>query len=480
MAEESQVQQSEPATTEQPAATTATEPMTLDAAREKIRANEIKSPEELQALIKQVEGTATTESPESAPTPPKEEKAPVPEPQAKEKAEVQSEKKSLETVDDFLKALQGEGFTYKDPTNAIKGIVNKEQALNRYKEDVYSLQQKLEEKEGSEKQLREEFEKLRADLSKPKEQAPPTPEPKIEIGPMPQPPQYTIDEDEHNKNWAAYQNELTKYYEGLMKVTTGETKKEVARLKKELADQISSHGKSVEQLKAEYAANKRAREIDDQKAEQARVRERAFSAAKDFFNSNKQYALTQPIEKVSEGYDALANEVGYLCRSDPSLNQIAGNDPVGNIIREFAKGNPYVQNVVNNRALPISDDVKTYQFLVDLEADALAHRDYDQHGRPDLEMALIRQKKVGGILAQELQDARVDGFQEAEKVRAAVTNGPATLPADSAAPTTVTEKVTAEQLLQKLQETRALPDNQRKAAMEKLKPLLAQHGFNPQ
>lgn len=474
MAEESQVQQPETATTETVEPTTS-QAMSVDEAREKIRSGGIKSPEELQALIKQVEGSATTEPTEPAPEPPKEEPAPVPELQAEVKTE--APKKDMQSIDDFLKALKGEGFTYKDPENAIKGIVNKEQALNRYKEDVYSLQQKLEQKEAAEKQLREEFEKLREEVRKPKEVTPQPSEPKIELGPMPQPPAYTFDEDEYNKKWGEYQGELNKYYEGMLKRTTGETRKEVQRLKKELTDQIGSHKTTVEQLKREYESAKLAQEAARRKEERQRVRENAFKAAKDFFNSNKQYSLTQPIEKVYDGYEAIANEVGYLCRSDPSLSQIAGNDPIGNIVREYVKGNPYVQQVVNSRAIPISDDIKTYQFLVDLEADAISHKDFDQYGKPDLEMAYIRQKKIGGILAQELQDARVDGFQEAERVRAAVANGPATLPSDSGAPATPTEKVTPEQLLQKLNETRMLPDNQRRAAMEKLKPLLAQHGI---
>lgn len=479
MAEESQVQEQQAVTNESAGATTPSEPMTLDAARDKIRKGEVKSPEELESLIKQVEGSATTEPSEPAPEPPKEEKAPVPEPQAEEKSEMPKESSPLATVDDFLKALQDQGMTYKDLDNVAQGVIHKEQALNRYKEDVYSLQQKLEEREQATKQLQEEFEKLKKDIdTTPKATSQAPIEPKIELGPMPSPPPYTIDEDEHKRNWDEYQKNLTQYYADLMKQSKGESSKEMAKLKREFADQLKQHGTTVEQLRKEYDTVKQANEVERQKEEQARVREKAFSAAKDFVESNKQYSFSQTIENVSDRYNAINNEILYLCRTDPSLAQIAGKDPIGNIVREYVKGNPYVQNVVGNRAIPISDDIKTYQFLVDLEADAYAHKDFDKHGRPDLEMAYIRQKKIGGVLAQELQDARVEGFQQAEKVRAAVTNGPAQLPADSAPPTEPEVKLTPEQLLEKLKEVNKMQPSQRKAAMEKLTPLLAQANIN--
>lgn len=452
-----------------------TQPITENVIRERIRNNEIESPEELKSLIEKMSsGNTDNVTIEKDVKISEEPQVPKP-PDTNNDIPVVS--------DDFLAEIHKAGFTYRNKNEVIKGLLQKEKAVNTFKEDAIKNREEAKRvKEELEKVLKRQAELESLINAAPKQTAPVVSQPQnaIEFPKPPVLPKYSLDEDEYNRNMDEYSVNLQEYYRKIDAYNEQKLNNTISQVKSEITNKIDSKDKIISKLQQEYEANKIRTEKQNELKKMNEIRDKAFEAAKLFYQKeeNKAYKLSKPIEKQYEEYANLNNALNYMAAKDPALSQIAGNDISGNLIREYISGNPYVVQAFGNYDINITDDIKNYQLLVDLESDAYSHNDLDDQGRPDLEMALLRQKKIGGILLQEMQDAKITGFEEAQRIMQMNSSGATHLPASAPSPSTQsTVEMTQEQIIEKLRQIKNLPPEQFKTERDKLLPFLAKLGL---
>lgn len=458
------------------------QPVTPEVIREKMRNNEIKSPEEFSSLLSQLDESPAEATPSEAPK--AEPTAPVSTP-SQEVTQPDPVKETPVISDEFLSKVHEAGFTYRNQNEVVKGLVQKEKAVNTFKEDA--IKNRIEAKEAQDKLERAlkrqaELESLLNSKSQPAAQAAPsvTPQSALEMPLPPEMPKYSLDEDEYNQSLSAYNQNQKEYHRKLNAYSEQKFNQTISQVKAEVTQKISDKDSVIAKIQQENESNRLREEKIKELEKENKLKERAFEAANSFFKKeeNKAYRLSRPIEDQYKEYTNLQNAIGYMVAKDPSLAQIAGQDASGNLIREYISENPYVTQAFASHDINITDDIKNYQLLVDLEADAYNHNDLDDQGRPDLEMALLRQKKVGGILLRERQDAKVEGFTEAQRLMQMNTSGAAQVPISAPSPSTKTDPdMTQEQLLGKLQMLKNLPPDEFKAEREKLLPFLAKYGI---
>ncbi len=454
------------------------QPITPDVIREKIRNNEFKSSEDFnEHLMKLDQANVTSEPQTTIPESPK----PASEP-PQEVAQPEPNNDIPVVSDEFLAEIHKAGFTYRNKNEVIKGLQQKEKAINTFKEDA--IKNKAEAKKAREEldaaiKRQAELESLLKERQSQQtiSQAPPiTQGVSAELPLPPELPKYSLDEDEYNRSMDIYNKNVQDYYRKLDAYNEQKLNQTISNVKTEIVQKISDKDSIIAKIQQDNEA-KRLREEYVQKIEhENKVRERAFEAANAFYkkDENKAYRLSKPIENQYKEYIELQNALSYMATKDPSLHQIAGQDPSGNLIREYISGNPYVVQAFASHDINITDDIKNYQLLVDLEADAYSHNDIDDQGRPDLEMALLRQKKIGGILLQERQDAKIDGFNEAQRVMQMNSSGATQLPTNAPSPSiTQTPEMSQEQIIDKLRLIKTLPPDQFQTEREKLMPYLA-------
>ena len=454
--------------------------VTEDYIREKIQKGKIGNINELNSLLGKMN--------EGAPEAPKieltEDSQPVPEPP---QAAVQPEPAETPVVsDEFLAEVHKAGFTYRNKGEVIKGLLQKEKAVDTFKTDAIKNRTEAEKaKADLEKALKRQAELeslLKSNQSQPAPQqtAPIPQQSTLEMPLPPEMPKYSLDEEEYNRNLDSYNKNVQDYYKQLDAYNEQKLNQTISQVKTEITQKVSDKDKILSEIKQDLEAKKlREKKLEKMKKDEE-VLNKAFEAAEAFYkkDENQVYRLSKPVRDQHSEYLNLSNALNYMVIKDPSLASIAGNDPTGNLIREHINGNPYVMQALANHDINVTDDIKNFQLLVDLEADATAHNDFDDQGRPDLDMALLRQKKYGGILLQEKQDAKVEGFTEAQRLMQMNTAGAAQLPTTVPSPsTTSSPEMTQEQLLDKMRWLKTLPDSQRVEETEKLRPFFAKHGL---
>ena len=387
-------------------------------------------------------------------------------------------KEKPKTVDWFIQALQEKGFKYDTPEKALDGYINKEQAVTTYRTEARALQEKLQAEQSQRERLSSEYQSLQKRLKELEEKANKQPEPLPQKVELPPAPKLDFDsyegDDEKAQKIANYQTEVQRREQALQATFDSRVK----QLENAFRSEMSKMNNNVNSLMSEYRKAQEAQKREDAQRRQKEMRDNAFMSAKELMDKVPKYKLSQDLDKVYEKYNGILADVQYLQRQNPAYN---GRD----LIAEYITGNPAIVSEFDRRQIGIDDDVKTYMTMAQLEQDCyIQQKDGSMmlnpalctNGRPDLVKALRLREEDSGIRAQELADAKVQGYDSAADVMQRVAGGAKTLSAaDSAATPPSQPNYTADQVIEKMREIRTgnyTPDQRRKMTAE-LMPYMA-------
>lgn len=393
------------------------------------------------------------------------------------KAEPDPDNMPISTADEFVKALQARGFTYKDARAALEGYVHKEQAVGTFKEEAKKLKQQYE-------ALQAEKAELEKKLKESQVQPAPAPVPQVAPAPvaaeddgeieLPERPSLADVDTSDPDSLKEYEGKMKDYNDKLSKKEKREFNKRVAEMQKAFEERATTL-----QTKFDELLTTRERETQErQREEESRQRRLAFDnaimAVQRLQRENPEYKTTEPIQDVHEKYLALASDIDFIKSQNPYLQ-------TRDLLTEYLSGNPDTKAVFDRYAVNVHPDIKTYQLMVALERDAKEHNDFDDGGVPDLSMALLRHKKRSGVLQQEMVNKKLEGYNEHDKIAQSISSAsgntiPASEPANSESGFNALPQ---EQLIAEMRRIKELPPNAQKAEYAKLAPHFKAHGLEP-
>lgn len=408
--------------------------------------------------------------------PPQEAPQEQPEPQAETPPPSAIKKPSKKwEAPDFMDAAKSFGVEkYSNPYELIKGLSQNETALAKYKNDAKTFRKGFEDQSLKVTELEKTLKELQAKVES-KPAARPAPTPKIEVPDAPAVPTLEgLDTEQDNANVQS----LVRQYQEREAALQKQAQTQINALKNEFEQKTSNLEQQFNSLKSDREREKLEREADKKKNAQVQARNNAFVAAKELGKKVDKYKLSKPIEAVDEEYGELIDDVNHLHAVNPRLQG-------RNLIQEFLNGNQETIDLFNNRSISISEDMKTYMLLADLEQDCAKHnlyvmQDGESTGVPDLVKALRLREEDAGVRQQEIVDARMEGFDQANRLQDAPSSGAQQLAPGQTSTPPPTETLTAESALEKLQALKNIKNQgQRAKAYEQLKPLLIQQGLIP-
>lgn len=421
---------------------------------------------------------------ESAPEAPAQQEAPAPQaapeqpPQQPARPEILDKPSKEWRSDDFMEAAKALGITkYKNPYEALKSIPAGEKAINQYRQDAKKFRRGFEEQSLKNTELERQIKELSEKLEKNVATRPPSqPAPKIDVPDAPALP--TLEGADPEEDNATVQS-LAKAYEAREAALKAQAESQIKTLRGEFDQKTSNLERQFNSLKSEREREKLERQQEREKEALHQARNNAFLAARELGKKVDKYKLSKPVEAVDNDYAELIDDVKHLQAVNPRLQ---GRD----LVAEYLNGNQETIDIFNDRRISVSDDVQTYMLMADLESDCVKHslyvtQDGEKTGIPDFVKALRLREEDAGIRNQEIVDARVAGFEQANRLQDAPTAGARQLsPGETSTPPAASQPMTAESALEKLKALQNIKNlGKRAKAYAELKPLLIQHGLVP-
>lgn len=471
--------------------------VTEESIREKIRDGSVKSEAELEELLRQVPDDEPVEEPkeeeasqETPPEPSAESQDAPPEPAQPSVFDKPSKEWNSKEV---VTAAKERGFNYENPYDMVESMTHREEALKTYKKEAREHRQLLEAEQARYKTLETELADIKKKMENAPKETPKAPEPTpVKYPDAPELPDFaSLDYEEKEKAMVDYSAKVKEYYEDSLKVVAKSTDQETQKLKTEFSQKMNEMKSIVDNIQTETQKQKDLEESNKALERKKKVTEDAYDAANVFIGKNKEYSLGKKIKEVGNDWSETLKDLQYIRNVDPSL-QIKYADKqtreglvingAQNMLRDYLRGDQAVAQALSSRNFNVSNDVKTFQLLVDLEADARSHNDYDEMGRPDFEMALLRQKKLGGLHKQDLINERMKGYDDAQKIANKVdpANNQAIPSNEGGTPPPKKEQITPERLAEMSREiTELKAKNPQKGAEElaKFEVILREQGF---
>lgn len=414
------------------------------------------------------------ETQSSLPTQPQTTEQPAPEVNAPP-LPVEGDFPDPKTTEEFVKSLQDLGFHYTSPKEALRGYVNKEQAVNTYRTKSRELLKQLDEAHSGKSQDQQRIKLLETQLNEQKKQQQQIPsrqqqEQIPQLPPIPKFPEVVLLDDSEKEEV----DKFNKTVQTLLQATEQRHQLELQQLRQEVGSIKTEFSTKAQEMENKVKTYERLQAEAKERQQQEEYRTRVFSAVEDLVKVIPEYKPSKPFKLVDEEYRGLIADISYLQREYPQLAQV-------DVVAEHFGGNKSVNDILEKHDIHISSDIEKYVTMVALERDATAHKDFDETGRPDLQMALLRQKKNRGIIKQELVNARTAGYEDAERINARFTQGPATIPPTrSGEPPAAANAMNVDQIRAKLAQINREPNSTKQKEMLKLiEPELAKIGFNP-
>ena len=407
--------------------------MTLDEYRDKLKSGELRKEVKDSGLdigdyvskyVDSGEGLGQEAKPAAEPTADKPTPEPVkPEPKPKQSPAPRKDA-NIKDVQTFIKALQSRGFNYDTIDKALDGYINKEAAVTLYRQESRKFRSDFEaakvERDQYARQVAEmkrELDEVKSTVAKKVETVPVV---KVEIPEIPEIPSVGFNDTDDEK-LSQYNQQIRAREEALVKEYGRVIQEQQSKFDKRLHEVNNS----VEALTAEFQNQKRTNDAMAARDAKQKTLDNAFRAAEDLMGKVPKYKMGKPIEKVHAEYNDLLKDVAYVQQTTPGF---AGYDLLG----EYFAGNAVVQQEFARREISVSDDIQNYIVMAQLEGDAIRHN-LVTNGRPDLVKALRLREEDEGIRQQEILDAKVSGYDQAQTIMRPTTTAARQMPLSAAA-----------------------------------------------
>ena len=367
--------------------------------------------------------------------------------------------KGIRDVKDFVKALRDRGFNYDSIDKALDGYVNKEAAVDLYRTESRKFRDELVAERTAREADNKRVQSLQKELEDLRKEKAKIPDP-IKPVYIPTSPQLSTDDLMDVDKVTEYQEGVRKREDALLKESQRMMQEQAVRYETKLSELTNS----VKSLTSEFENNKRREAVIEAENSKKMKLQNAFMAAEDFMGKVSRYKTSKPFDKVHEEFMALQKDALYIANSVAGFK---GYDLIG----EYLSGNKLVQDEFARREIEVSDDIKNYLTIAQLEGDAIKHN-LMVNGRPDMVKALRLREEDEGIRTQEIHEAKLEGYDQAAEIQRGHSTAPRTMPiSSSAAPPDGPAPMTVSEVRSRMAEIRKMTNKAAiNAAMSELQP----------
>jgi hypothetical protein len=235
------------------------------------------------------------------------------------------------------------------------------------------------------------------------------------------------------------------------------TRQTVEKLRSEFEQKIAKAETTAQKLAREFNQIQQANKDTEIKQQAQRAKENAFIAANELMTKVDEYKLSKPIDKVYDDYSNLLEEVNYLSQTNPAYRN-------RDLVAEYLTGNAPVVEEFNRRGLEVTDDMRKYMVMAQLENDCYLGTDANgrlqpnpvlfKDGRPNLVAALRLREESDGILAKRVANAEMKGYDKAQEITQHIDSAPRTMEPNEGSEKTSDVSMSPEQALEKLRQIR--------------------------